>query len=390
MKKRKTIKRIINGAFLFIAMAIVLPLAFHSCQQDELFDLNEMYAQEGYESKAILFPYIPTVVFPEVFVGPATFYPAKGRVQTQTVVLENEDFASFQSTFALVIQNGDGGSNTAQSVTVSVNGIQEFSSNNLRRNPLVITQMIYDLGKFTTIDVEVKGKDGSYVTLWIEGTKGQAAQTFTDPRDGREYKTVTLGSQTWMAENLAYLPEISALNDPSSEPRYYVHGYFDTDLGEAKSTAEYGTYGALYNWGAATTACPPGWRLPTEAELGDLEYYLKISGLSYEGAVNYDQHAKALAGKTNWSDSEVEGSPGWMPELNNSSGFYALPGGGVSVSTSKWTFYPVGNSGLWWTSTLGLYEYTSRVYYLYYEDPEIGRTYAHQTGEAYSVRCIKE
>lgn len=167
-----------------------------------------------------------TVMFPEVFVGPATFYPAKGKVQTQSVTLPNADFDSFQRTFALVIQNGDGGSNTAQSVTVAVNGFQVFSSNNLRRDPLVITQMIYELVESTTIDVQVKGKDGSFVTIWIEGT----------------------------------------------------------DLEVAKSTAEYGTCGALYNRGAAvTTACPTGWRLPSEADFGDPEYYLEANGLLHKG-----------------------------------------------------------------------------------------------------------
>jgi uncharacterized protein (TIGR02145 family) len=391
MTKKNNKSGIARWVIPFIAMALVLPLCFHSCQQDELLDLNALYEGEWDDGMIIFSSITSTMVFPEVFVGPATFYPAKGRVQTQTVSLPNENFADFQRTFALVIQNGDGGSIAAQSISVSVNGIEEFSSKSLRKDPWVITRLIYDLGELTTIDVQVKGRDGTYVTVWIEGTLAQSAGTFTDARDNREYKTVTLGSQTWMAENLAYLPEVSDLNDPSSDPRFYVYGYTGTDPDEAKGSTQYETYGALYNWGAATTACPTGWRLPSEADFGDLEYHLLANGISFEGAVGYDQHAKALADKTNWSDSDVEGSPGWMPELNNSSGFSALPGGSARVTTDDWAFYFMGFYGLWWTSTESLYgDYQSRVFYIDYNDPVTRTTSSSKTEEAYSVRCIKE
>ena len=385
-------QRIIKGVFLFIAMAVVLPLAFQSCQQDELFELSALNEGEEGDGMIVFSSIESTVVFPEVFVGPATFYPAKGRVQTQTVTLPNANYASFQRTFALVIQNGDGGSNTVQSVSVYVNGTQEFSSQNLRRNPLVITQLIYDLGEFTTIDVEVKGKDGSYVTVWIEGMLTKSTGTFTDDRDGREYKAVTLGSQTWMAENLAYLPEVSNLNDPSQEPRYYVHGYTGESVVEAKATPAYQTYGVLYNWGAAmTTACPTGWRLPSEADYNNLGYYLEANGFLHDGAAPWSDHyAKTLADELNWNSSTVEGSPGYMPELNNSSGFSALPGAGVWIDNDDYSFYELGQCGLWWTSTLAGGELQSRSFYLFYDDPLARFTSLDQTVEAFSVRCIKE
>ena len=55
-----------------------------------------------------------------------------------------------------------------------------------------------------------------------------------------------------MAENLAYLPNISS---PSTglftEPNYYVYGYDGASVSEAKAKDNYSTYGVLYNWPAA-------------------------------------------------------------------------------------------------------------------------------------------
>ena len=99
--------------------------------------------------------------------------------------------------------------------------------------------------------------------------------TFVDSRDGTEYKTIKIGNQTWMAENLKYLPSVSPSNVGSgTDPYYYVYGYQGTDILAAKATDNYKTYGVLYNWSAALTACPSGWHLPTDAELNTLETYV--------------------------------------------------------------------------------------------------------------------
>lgn len=93
--------------------------------------------------------------------------------------------------------------------------------------------------------------------------------------EGKTYKYLTIGTQVWMAENLAWLPSVSPRTVGSlTQNYYYVYGYEGTDVAAAKLTENYTVYGVLYNWTAAKTACPPGWHLPSEAEWTILKDFL--------------------------------------------------------------------------------------------------------------------
>ncbi len=86
---------------------------------------------------------------------------------------------------------------------------------------------------------------------------------FTDERDNQNYKTINIGSQTWMAENLKYLPYSNrATNWTADKPCYTSSGYD----------------GVFYNMKAATTACPSGWHLPSDQEWETLLNYLIDNG----------------------------------------------------------------------------------------------------------------
>jgi len=97
--------------------------------------------------------------------------------------------------------------------------------------------------------------------------------------DGNSYKTVTIGSQVWMAENL----KTTKYNDGTSIPMIPENNawtgltspafsWYNNDSTENKKT-----YGALYNWYTVNTnkLCPTGWHVPADAEWMTLTTYLK-------------------------------------------------------------------------------------------------------------------
>jgi len=160
---------------------------------------------------------------------------------------------------------------------------------------------------------------------------------FTDSRDGHEYTSVAIGTQVWMAENLAYLPAVSPSTVASvTEANYYVYGFEGSNPEEAKMDSHYDHYGVLYNYVAAQTACPDGWHLPTDKEWTKLKTYLAGSP------------GKVLKSTTEWKENG-NGA--------NTSGFNAYPSG--EQYTSPWGCSDLGSFAFYWTSTDGEYRFLS-------------------------------
>lgn len=193
---------------------------------------------------------------------------------------------------------------------------------------------------------------------------------FIDSRDGNVYRTVRIGDQEWMAENLRFIPNLVS---PDSNSRvsscYYVYEYNGVDVNEAKSTANYKGYGVLYNWVAAVESCPKGWHLPRYSE------WMKL--VDYLGGENIAASKLKKSGTTFWEAPNTGAV--------NDTGFSALPGG---VCSMNGTFNYMGYYGYWWISAekneiFGWYMKMSsgftRVYSDYYRK-EVG----------YSVRCIRD
>ncbi|MDR2732087.1 MAG: fibrobacter succinogenes major paralogous domain-containing protein [Fibromonadaceae bacterium] len=142
---------------------------------------------------------------------------------------------------------------------------------------------------------------------------------FTDSRDNKMYKWVKIGSQTWMAENLAF--------------------------GVSSCDANCEKYGGKYEWESAMEVCPKGWHLPSDAEWTALVAF----------AGGEDVAGKKLKSKSGWDDvcfwEPGDDEPTCNPKGSNGTdeyGFSALPGGacfGDGGCRDK------GDGGFWWSST---------------------------------------
>lgn len=178
--------------------------------------------------------------------------------------------------------------------------------------------------------------------------------------DGNVYRTIKIGTQTWMVENLKTTKynngnPITNLTDASSWKTTSTGAWcnYENDIQTGDK------YGKLYNWYAISTGylAPKGWHIPTDAEWTTLENFLIISGYNYDGTTSGNKIAKSLAAKTDWATSTGIGVIGNDLSKNNSSGFTALPGGWRD-SKSDFGFLrddPVSgiilNSGYWWCSS---------------------------------------
>jgi uncharacterized protein (TIGR02145 family) len=192
-----------------------------------------------------------------------------------------------------------------------------------------------------TVSANVTGmyKDSTY-TLNLTAGDGYTLQnitlimlppiitTFTDERDGKPYKKVTIGTQTWMAENLNY----AAYNSVCYENR----------------EGSCAVYGRLYRWSTAMNGesssnknpsnvrgvCPAGWHLPSDAEWTQLQTYVGSN-----------------------AGTKLKSTNGWSGDGSGTDdyGFSALPGGiGTSLlddASAALVSSDVMEYGYWWSST---------------------------------------
>ncbi len=111
----------------------------------------------------------------------------------------------------------------------------------------------------------------------------ESTEMLVDPRDGQIYKTVKIGNQIWMAENLNY--------ETTRIRKGYVYCGEDCDFVAVMGTSfcyddhfsNCAKYGRLYMWNAAKDACPEGWHLPDTTEWKTL--FATVGGMSVAGNV---------------------------------------------------------------------------------------------------------
>ena len=190
---------------------------------------------------------------------------------------------------------------------------------------------------------------------WLYLNKNITYGEFTDSRDGQVYKTITVGTQTWMAENLNY-----AL-DPGIKS--WCGG------GNGKVEGDCSVYGRLYTWTDAMNECPQGWHLPS-----DKEWYSLLSNDAIGGTSTAGLNMKANV--TLWSAGNKA----------DAVGFSALPAGTRSGSTGS--FESVRNSAGFWSATAADESRANYWYMNIYNDVIFQDFTYRNTGR--SVRCLKD
>lgn len=212
-------------------------------------------------------------------------------------------------------------------------------------------------------------------------TPGIQFGSFVDSRDNHQYPTIVIGDQTWMAENLYWLPSVSPQTEGTSyTSNYYVYGYNGKNVDAAKSTSNYKQYGVLYNYQAAYYACPAGWHLPSDQE------WMKL-----ETAIGMKPRAAIESGYRGTNEgAKLKTKTGWGRQTNGNGtdtyGFGAKPTG-LRHSNDK-QFEHINGWASWWTSSWTESSFSS-YRYLYLDEDRIWRgSYPFTAGQG--VRCVKD
>jgi len=298
-------------------------------------------------------------------------------------VLTTTSVASITSTTA-----GSGGNITSDGgATVTVRGVcwsttaNPTTANNTTSDGSgtgTFTSSITGLAEGTTYYVRAYATNSAGTGYGTEVSFKTTSPTVADI-DGNVYHTVTIGTQTWMVENLKTTSyrdgtPIPCITDGSNWSAGTAWSTLTTgaycDYNNTPSNSS--TYGKLYNWYAATDVrniAPTGWHVPTDAEWTTLTDYL--GGLDVAGGKLKE------TGTLHWSDPNTGAT--------NETGFTALPGGNC---LSNGVFSSVGNSGNWWST---IENGASNAWFRFQSNIHsniVRLNYAKTYG--FSVRCIKD
>lgn len=228
----------------------------------------------------------------------------------------------------------------------------------------------------TVLKDEKMNKHFLFITLTLSmsfSTLAQQYGTFKDSRDGKVYKTVKIGSQIWMAENLNAdkfrngdpIPKIASdsLWIDAGENQNPAYCYYENDH-------QFGIeYGKLYNGFVINDPrglAPIGWHVASDIEWQTLIIYLG-------GSID--------------AGSKLKSSLGWNDEGNgsNASGFNGKPGGFRNL---RGNFALIGGYTSWWSST-DFIPGSAWYHTLYYKTSKVMK-YTFDKGRGMYVRCIKD
>ena len=242
-----------------------------------------------------------------------------------------------------------------------------------------ITQMVYNAGDCLLYNA----KSGNYSTIVTDVPTANKTINFDfvscQDADLNNYTSVTIGTQTWMAENLkttkyqngdiiGTTSPATKVISPEATPKYqWAYNGDETKVPK---------YGRLYTWYTVTDSrsiAPTGWHVATDAEWTTLTKYVSAN-LGTCISVT-----KALAATIDWAANATTSELG-----NNYSGFSALSGG---AHYGYGPFSNVGYNGYWWSNTEDIPNY-AWYRYLYFGDVNLSRLSFNKSA-GYSVRCVR-
>ncbi len=176
----------------------------------------------------------------------------------------------------------------------------------------------------------------------------QQEGTSKDSRDHRVYQWIKIGNKIWMAENLKF----------STQAGSWVYNNDSSNLE---------TFGRLYDWNTASTACPKGWNLPTALDLASL--------------MNTLGGRDAAGGKLQQMDTTNQKI---NKKITNTGALSTLLGG---IRHSDGTFTGIGLWGGYWSGTSTNDGATN--YLFAHGDKSLGLS-TNDKGSGFSVRCVKK
>ncbi len=202
--------------------------------------------------------------------------------------------------------------------------------------------------------------------------------------EGNVYKTLKIGGQVWMTENLNIGMRIDGASNQADNAAIEKYCYDNLDINCNK-------YGGLYQWDelmqyvtteSAQGICPSGWHVPSDDEWNELVDFLDDNGFGYEGSGN--DIGKSMASTSGWTSSATPGHIGNDQSSNNASNFTGLPGGRRNSGT---TFDLLGGYSNWWTSTMTDATNAEQLRLDFNNSVQLNFSISQDYG--FSVRCIR-
>ena len=280
---------------------------------------------------------------------------------------------------------------TGNTVNISWDLVPNATTYNIYSSESIMGE--YNLFKSVTTTLTTDTKRNRYYQVSSQNKSGESNLSYKFSENGREnqaeplidiegntYKTVKIGKQIWMAENLRVTKtkngsNISMIIGDSQwlalTNDMKAYSFYDNYI-TPKAVAISRNYGILYTWQAAKEACPDGWRLPTSADFYELFDYVR------ENAPSGDINAALKSTMIFWrepgtDDYGFSALPAGHRRPNDGGGVIGFDGSGINAYW--WTDTPSGNNMI----SVGSYYYNGT----------INNSYGVQKTSGNSVRYIK-